>query len=191
MKKPPKTKVLVQEFLKRGIASPSEMARLYELNYGRKLTDGAFTVAMRRLGISAKERSLLKSQSTEKTRKLCSCGKDLSFLPKDIRKCPYCGIDLAPSNCPKCRRNLIAFPTDIIYCPYCGEIVSELLKQKSLSLPFSKAKHSRYSEEEDKTILELHTAGKSNKEISQLLGRNTTAIRYRIRLLGKKVTVKE
>jgi len=186
MKKPPKTKVLVQEFLKRGIVSPIEMARLYELSYGRKLTNGAFTVAMRRLGISARERSLLKSQFAQETPKLCSCGKDLSLFPKDIRKCPYCGSDLTPSKCPKCKRDLTAFPTDIIYCPYCSVIVSESLKEKSFSLPFPKHRHFRYSEEEDRTILELHKAGKSNKEIGELLGRTTTIIRHRIRLLEKK-----
>jgi len=181
----------VQEFLKRGIYSPSEMARLCELVYGKKLTRSAFTVAIRRLGISAKERSLLKSQFAEKIPKLCSCGKDLSLFPKDIRKCPYCGTELTASKCPECRRNLTAFPTDIIYCPYCGEFVSESLKKRSLSLPFPKARHSRYSTEDDRTILELHKAGKSNKEIGELLGRATKSIRYRIRLLEKKATATE
>lgn len=176
---------MVQEFLKRGIFSPTEMARLCELKYGKRLTHNAFTVAMRRLGISVKERRLLKSQFVEKKPRLCSCGKNLSLFPKDIRKCPYCGIDLTPSKCPKCRRNLTSFPTDIIYCPYCGEIVSEFVKKKSLSLPFPKTRYSRYSKEEDKKILELHKAGKSNKEIGELLGRTTKTIRYRIKLLEK------
>ena len=176
----------MQEFLKRGISSPTEMARLYELKYGKKLTPNAFSVAMRRLGISAKERSLLKSQFAAKKPRLCSCGKDLTFFPKDIRKCPYCGIDLTPSKCPKCRRNLTAFPTDIIYCPYCGEIVSEFIRKKAFSLPFPKTMYSRYSKEEDEKILELHKAGKSNKEIAELLGRTTKTIRYRIYFLEKK-----
>lgn len=186
MKKAPKTKVLVQEFLKRGIFSPSEMARLCELKYGKKMTSNAFSVAMQRLGISAKERSLLKSQFAEKRPSLCSCGKDLSLFPKDIRKCPYCGIDLAPSKCPRCKRNLATFPTDIMYCPYCGEVVSEFLKKTASSLPSPPTKYSRYSEEEDRRILELHKAGKSNKEIGELLGRTTKTIRYRVKLLEKR-----
>jgi len=141
---------------------------------------------MRRLGISVKERKLLKSQFAETLPRLCSCGKDLSLLPKDIRKCPYCGIDLAPSKCPRCRRNLATFPTDIIYCPYCSEVVSEFLKKRASLLPFPKARYSRYSEEENRTILELHKAGKSNKEIGEFLGRATKSIRFRIKLLEKK-----
>jgi predicted Zn-ribbon and HTH transcriptional regulator len=176
----------VQEFLNRGITSPIETARLCELNYGKKLSPEAFTNAMRIMRISARERSLLKSQFSEKVQKLRSCGKDLSLFPKDIRKCPYCGIDLSPSKCPKCKRDLTAFPTDIVYCPYCSALVSEFLKQKSLSLPFPKHRHFRYSEEEDRTILELHKAGKSNKKIGEFLGRTTTIIRRRIRLLEKK-----
>jgi uncharacterized Zn finger protein (UPF0148 family) len=161
------------------------MARLYELNYGEKVTPDAFRMAMKRLGISVRA---LKAQSKEKSPRFCSCGKDLSALPGDIRKCPYCGIDIVALKCPKCKRSLAAFPTNIIYCPYCGTIVSKVVNERLAALPFARGRHACYSDEEDKKILELHAEGKSNKEIAKLHSRTTKAIRNRIRFLKKKLS---
>jgi len=89
-------------------------------------------------------------------KRLCSCGKDLSLFPKDIKKCPYCGTD-------------ITVPKS---------------EQKKPKVRFRYWK--KYTEEEDQEILDLYRAGKSNKEIGKIMGRDTKAIRARLNfLLGK------
>jgi len=60
----PKVKEFVEQKLSEGIFSPSEMARMYNEKYGtttkKELTDKAFTMALRRMGISKDKRLELK-----------------------------------------------------------------------------------------------------------------------------------
>jgi hypothetical protein len=56
----PKTKVILEEFLRNGITSPTEMARLSEIRYGKKISRGAFAMVMNRLGLAKQELADLK-----------------------------------------------------------------------------------------------------------------------------------
>ena len=63
-KKRQKVKDFVREALKKGVTSPAKMREDYNKKFGlegdKALGDKAFTMAMRRMGISAKKRLQLK-----------------------------------------------------------------------------------------------------------------------------------
>lgn len=66
-----KTRHYVEDCLKKGITSPSKMAREYNRKFGlegdKELGDKAFTMAMRRMGVSAKKRLELKHEAMKET----------------------------------------------------------------------------------------------------------------------------
>ena len=67
MKRIPKTKLFAAQCIKKGIVSPSQMAQDYKEQYGKEVSSTAFTVAMRRMGISPQQRLTLKAEAMKET----------------------------------------------------------------------------------------------------------------------------
>jgi len=63
----PKTRKFIEECLASGITSPSEMRDAYQQKYGKELSDKAFTMALKRAGITKTQRQQIAAEAQKQT----------------------------------------------------------------------------------------------------------------------------
>jgi hypothetical protein len=108
--------------------------------------------------------------SEEKTDRAMLAGLDVSWFPKGITRCPYCGNQIKPSSCPNCQRSFATLPYDIKYCLYCSKKVAKTADD-TIAILQPAIRLCRYSNADDKLLLDLHRKGQSNADIGRTIGR--------------------